>query len=418
VHQGVLAATGETVAVKVQRPNIDQVVRSDLSTLRFVIWVINRFVDTTAYIDLVAFYGEIRRTTLEELDYRVEADHAKRFRAMFQDDPTIFIPRVLDDYSTERVLVLEWVDGIKINDYAALEAAGISRLDVANRTVRAYFHQFFAEGFFHADPHPGNLFVLKDPADNAPIVAFVDFGMVGSLTNELKQALRDLFLAFLLGDARALVDALERLGFIGEGANRPAIERAVSIMLQHYSAVALRSRPGLDVPAAGRDVGRLLYGQPFQLPAEFAFTGLAIGKLVGLSAGLAPGFNFAEVALPYARAFMGLGSDSAGQTFESIATQLVETGRILLRLPAELDRLITRLDTGQIEVQLAPNRANGRSRRRGSSPGEARPGLAWATTIAAALAAGAFLMTAHEPIPGWFCLVLAGVSMTRLFERR
>jgi predicted unusual protein kinase regulating ubiquinone biosynthesis (AarF/ABC1/UbiB family) len=337
---------------------------------------------------------------------------------MFKDDPTIFIPRVYDDYSTERVLVLEWVDGMKINDYAAIEAAGLSRLEVANRAVQAYFKQFFEEGFFHADPHPGNLFVLKDPADSTPIVAFVDFGMVGSLTNELKKALRDLFVAFLMGDSRALVDALERLGFIGEGANRSAIERALSIMLERYSAVALRSRSGFDVPGAGRDVARLLYGQPLQLPAEFAFTGLAIGKLVGLSAGLAPGFNFVEVALPYARAFMGLDSESAGQTLESIAAQLVETGRVLLRLPAELDRLITRLDTGQIEVQLAPSHANGRSRRRGGGSGEARSGLAWATTIAAALAAGAFLLSAHEPIPGWFCLVLAGVSMTGLFGRR
>src|SRR5437588_1711672 len=162
VHKGVLASTGETVAVKVQRPNIDQLVGMDLSTLKFVIWVIMRFVDTSEFIDLMAIYREFKRTVYEEIDYITEAEHARRFREMFKDDRTIYIPRVYDDYVSRRVLMLEWIDGIKINDYAAIEAAGVSRLEVAKRTVRAYFYQFFNEGFFHADPHPGNIFVLPE----------------------------------------------------------------------------------------------------------------------------------------------------------------------------------------------------------------------------------------------------------------
>src|SRR5438045_669163 len=132
----------------------------DLSTLKFVIWVINRFVDTSEFIDLMAVYREFKRTVYEEIDYVTEAANAKRFKEMFKDDPTIYIPQVYEDYISRRVLVLEWIDGIKVNDYATLEAEGISRLEVAKRTVRAYFYQFFTEGFFHADPHPGNIFVL------------------------------------------------------------------------------------------------------------------------------------------------------------------------------------------------------------------------------------------------------------------
>src|SRR5438132_9268589 len=163
VHKAVLVSTGEEVAVKVQRPNIDQLVSSDLSTLKFVIWVINRFVDTGEFIDLMGVYWELKRTVYEEIYYITEGANARHFREMFKDDPTIYIPRVHDDYTTRRVLVLEWIDGIKINDYAALEAAGINRLEVAKRTVRAYFYQFFTEGFFHADPHPGNIFIKKGP---------------------------------------------------------------------------------------------------------------------------------------------------------------------------------------------------------------------------------------------------------------
>src|SRR5438445_5933168 len=159
VHRAVLAGSGEVVAVKVQRPNIQRLVNMDLSTIRFVIWVISRFVNTNEFIDLMAFYREFKRTIFEEIDYVREAANARRFAEIFADKPGILIPRVLDAYTSRRVLVLEWVEGIKVNDYAQLEAAGISRFAVAKRTVEAYFYQFFEVGHFHADPHPGNIFV-------------------------------------------------------------------------------------------------------------------------------------------------------------------------------------------------------------------------------------------------------------------
>ncbi len=179
VHKAVLLSTGEVVAVKVQRPNIDQMVRMDLSSLKFVIKVIMRFVDTSNLIDLLGVYREFERSISQEIDFVSEAANCKRFQEMFKDDPGIYIPAVYEELTTRRVLVLEWIDGIKINDYAALAAAGIDRLEVAKRTVQAYFHQFFEEGFFHADPHPGNIFVKAGAPGNGPIIEFVDFGMVG-----------------------------------------------------------------------------------------------------------------------------------------------------------------------------------------------------------------------------------------------
>src|SRR3989449_3621280 len=162
VHKAVLASTGETVAVKIQRPDIEQLARMDLSALKFVIWIITRFVDVNGIIDLMGVYHEFQRTIYEEIDYVREAANARRFKEMFKDDPLIYIPRVYDQYVSRRLLVLEWIDGIKINDYTALNAAGINRLEVAKRTVCAYFYQFFEAGFFHADPHPCNIFVNKE----------------------------------------------------------------------------------------------------------------------------------------------------------------------------------------------------------------------------------------------------------------
>jgi predicted unusual protein kinase regulating ubiquinone biosynthesis (AarF/ABC1/UbiB family) len=432
VHKAVLASTGEEVAVKVQRPNIDQLVSMDLSTLKFVIWVINRFVDTSEFIDLLAVYREFKRTVYEEIDYVTETANAKRFKEMFKDDPNIYIPGVYEDYTTRRVLVLEWIDGIKINDYAAIEAAGVSRLEVARRTVRAYFYQFFNEGFFHADPHPGNIFVLpegkadkKVTVSEGPVIAFVDFGMVGSLTKNMKKSLKELFLSFVSRDSRALVRALNKLGFIGEGANMAAMERGVALMMEQYYGMTLGEARDMDIPEVAQDVENLLYGQPFQIPAQFAFTGRAIGVLVGVTTGLSPDFNFVEVATPYARKFLGLGAEGAGETLQDIFNQVLETGRILLTLPSSLEQVITKLETGQIEVKMNGNGGNGRSRRRRRGRGERTneregglSGFSWVLLFGAEMVGGVVLAVAHQPIPSWFCLGLAGVTALALLVRR
>lgn len=429
VHKAVLAATGEEVAVKIQRPNIDQLVRSDLSTLKFVIWVINRFVDTSEFIDLMGVYREFKRTVYEEIDYVTEAANAQRFREMFKDDPTIYIPRVYEDYTTRRILVLEWIDGIKINDYAAIEAAGISRLEVAKRTVQTYFYQFFEAGFFHADPHPGNIFVKPGPPGSGPIIAFVDFGMVGTLTKSMKKAMKELFLSFLARDSHTLVGALAKLGFIGDGANMAALERGMAMMMEQYFGLTLGEARELDIPEVSQDVEQLLYGQPFQIPAQFAFTGRAIGTLVGVATGLSPEFNFVDVATPYARKFLGLDAEGAGQTIQEILNQLLDTGRTLLTLPRSLERVITKLETGQIEVRLAESAPNGRSRRRGrrhgrnggrSSNGESTgaDSLTWAFMFVASLGGGIFLTNIHQFTESWFCFALAGITALALLLRR
>jgi len=426
VHKATLAASGEQVAVKVQRPNIEQLVSMDLSTLKFVIWVINRFVNTSEFIDLMGVYREFKRTVYEEIDYLTEANNAKRFHEMFQDDPTIFIPRIYDEYSSHRMLVLEWVDGIKINDYPALEAAGIDRLEVANRTVKTYFSQFFEAGFFHADPHPGNIFVQPGTPESGPVIAFVDFGMVGVLTKNMKQAMKDLFLSFVLRDSHALVGALSRLGFIGEGANVMALERGLALMMEQYYGMTLGEASNLDIPDVANEVGRLLYGQPFQIPAQFAFTGRAIGTLVGVATGLAPEFNFVDIATPYARTFLGLDAGGIEEMLRKLPKQALEVGRLLLKLPKAMEQLITRIETGQIEVRLAPDvPSNGRSRRgrrNGNNHRESSSTMdafSLVLLFAISLAGGSLLMAyAHLAIPGWFFLGMSGLTGLRLVFKR
>ena len=423
VHKAVLASTGEVVAVKVQRPNIERLVNMDLSTIRFVIWVISRFVNTNEFIDLMAFYREFRRTIFEEIDYVREAANARRFAEIFRDRPGILIPRVMDGYVSRRVLVLEWVDGIKVNDYAQLEAAGVSRFAVAKRTVEAYFYQFFEIGFFHADPHPGNIFVQPGATPTEPTVAFVDFGMVGSLTRTTKQGLRDLFIGFVVNNAHGMVAALAHLGFIGEGANLAAIERGVALMMEQYHGMTLGQARDLNMREVAAEVEDLFYRQPFRIPAQFAFAGRAIGTLSGLATGLAPEFNLVNVAVPYAQKFLGLNRDGANQTAQQLLTQMLDAGRTLLTLPVTVERVLSRIEAGQLEVRIAedgrdgrPTATAGRARRRVGRP--PLNGLAVFAISLASLAAGVELALSQLLLPAWFCLILAALSAGALLIRR
>src|SRR6202040_246281 len=248
---------------------------------------------------------------------------------------------------------------IKINDYALLDAAGISRFAVAKRTVEAYFYQFFEVGFFHADPHPGNIFVQPGPSSTEPTVTFVDFGMVGSLTRATKQGLKDLFLGFVVNNPHAMVTALARLGFIGEGANLSAIERGVGLMMEQYHGMTLGDVRDLSVSEVAHEIEDLFYRQPFRIPAQFAFAGRAIGTLSGLATGLAPEFNLVGVAVPYAQKFLGLSSQGASQSAQQLLTQVLDAGRTMLTLPATLERVLAKVEAGQIEVRLAEDGANG-----------------------------------------------------------
>ncbi|HYX51348.1 MAG TPA: AarF/ABC1/UbiB kinase family protein [Ktedonobacteraceae bacterium] len=419
VHKATLASTGEEVAVKVQRPNIDQLVRMDLNSLKFVIRVITRFVNTGNFIDLKGVYREFERTVYEEIDFITEAANCKRFKEMFQDDETIFIPEVYEEYTTRRLLVLEWVDGIKINDYEALEAAGIDRLEVANRTVQAYFHQFFDEGFFHADPHPGNIFVKQGLPGNGPIIEFVDFGMVGSITSSMKKSLKDLFLGFLTRDSETIVEALSTLGFIGKGANLSAIERGLSLLLEQFYGLTLGEAREMDIPEVSEEIAKLLYGQPFQIPAQFAFTGRAISTLVGVSTGLAPDFNFIDVAVPYARKFLGLNTEDIGKTIQQLLSQLLETVNTLLKMPRTIERILTKLEAGEFVINLGGDIGVGatafrRRERNGSS--SAFP-LALALMFIACLGVAAFFLYDHDQLLALVALGLAAFLGLRLFFR-
>jgi predicted unusual protein kinase regulating ubiquinone biosynthesis (AarF/ABC1/UbiB family) len=196
------------------------------------------------------------------------------------------------------------------------------------------------------------------------------------------------------------------------------------LLLEQYRGMTLGEARDLDFPAVASEIEALFYGQPLRLPAAFAFAGKAIGTLSGVATGLAPELNLIDVAAPYARRFLGRTANGAGQTTEQLLSQLLNSGRTLLTVPATLERVLAKLETGQIEIAVAEGAPTGRRGRWGRTSGRsnvARPevgGLAWALIFAAALAGGVVLMTAHLIAAGWFCLGLAGVTALALLLRR
>ncbi len=411
VHRAKLPS-GEDVAVKIQRPLIYRLVRADLGALKFVIWVITRLNrNASKFIDLWALYREFSRTVYEELDYVAEGRNAERFARMFADDPTVKVPKIYWDYTKRRVLTLEWIEGIKISNYPAIEAAGLNRKQVADRTISSYFKQILEEGFFHADPHPGNLFV--QPGPNGPIIAFVDFGMMGTVSRSLKRGLRKCFFAVAGKDARALIEGLDELGFIGPGADISALEKAADLMLGQFYGRTMAEARAVEPGDVFGEIDELMYNQPFRLPYQFIFFGRMMGILVGLATGLAPEFNFTEVALPYARAFMTDGNGTgAGGAASGIAgllgisrEDILPLARSLISLPRQTEQVMSRLERGELRVAVdfEPIQASVRRVERSVNR------LMYMVLFVFSVTGGVVLEILNQPAPGWVCLGFAGV---------
>jgi predicted unusual protein kinase regulating ubiquinone biosynthesis (AarF/ABC1/UbiB family) len=241
----------------------------------------------------------------------------------------------------------------------------------------------------------------------------------------MRRFMKEAFLAVLARDARALANALAQLGFIGEGADLASIERSLSRLLERYADLSLGEVDEQGLASILQEIGQLLYGHPLRIPARFAFTGRAVGLLMGVAMGLAPEFNFIEVATPYARAFLGFDARGMQQTAQQLLGQAFAAGRALLTLPQAVEQVLSKLEAGQLEVTLAGLESRGwgsvRARRSGrdNSAAAAVPGFTWPFMFASSLAGGIFLLTyAHESITGWFCLALATLCTLRTLVKR
>ena len=393
VYRARLRPAGEAevarVVIKVQRPGIEHLVRTDLAALRVVARWVMRYKPIGKRANVPALLEEFARTLWQELDYRAEADNAEQFAAIHADNPRIQIPRVYREHSTSRVVVLEDVEALKIGDTAALAAAGIDTKDVADLLLEAYFKQIFVAEFFHADPHPGNLFIRPRPAadgdDAAPTfqLVFVDFGMAVRLPKAMGESLRKVLIGVTQRDSRQLVEAYRDLGFFLPGADIERITEAHEAVLDQIygrNLLDLTQPDPREIEAIGREFRDLLFDFPFQIPQDFIYLGRALGMISGLVSTLDPHINPWRQIERYGQQLL------RGQSFQQFRDMglgnVLELVRPFLATPARIQRLLEEAEKGRLRVQLKSDRDAVRQQERL----EKRIGqLAWSVVSAAGI---------------------------------
>jgi predicted unusual protein kinase regulating ubiquinone biosynthesis (AarF/ABC1/UbiB family) len=351
------AEVGFTDAVvKVQRPHIEQVVEVDLAAIRRVGGWLQRYKPIRERADVSALIEEFATTTRAEIDYVAEGGNAETFAENFADNPYVAVPRVVWELTTRRVLTLEDVSAIKLGDYDAITAAGISRTDVAATLADTYLKQIFEDGFFHADPHPGNLFVTPLPgvdADGDPNwkLTFIDFGMVGRVPENLREGLRETVIAVGTQDGARLVRAFKTLNVLLPTADLALIERASMAVFDRFGGMSMDELKGIDqgeMMRFGMQFQELILNLPFQLPEDLLLLGRSIAILSGMCTGLDPDFNIWNSISPYATTLI---SEEGGSTWDTVLSEGTKILKTVIALPARADRLLTQMERGEFSVQ-------------------------------------------------------------------
>lgn len=345
------------VVVKVQRPFIEQIVEVDLSALRRVGGWLQKYKPISDRADVRELIEEFASTTRAEIDYLAEGRNAETFSANFKDNTGVHVPKVVWSLTTRCVLTLENVFAIRLGDYDAITSAGIDRGDVAVRLLDAYMQQIFEDGFFHADPHPGNLFVTPLESKDADgkcewRLTFIDFGMVGHMPENLRAGLREAVIAVGTQDAARLVKAYQTLGVLLPGADLKLIEMAGAQLFDRFwgkSMSELRKIDHAEMMKFGLQFRELMYDMPFQLPQNLLMLGRTVAILSGMCTGLNPDFNLWTSIAPYATKLV------ADEGISNWQTWLDEAGKIfqvLVGLPGRTDRVLALLERGDLTIQM------------------------------------------------------------------
>lgn len=344
VHKAVLH-TGESVVVKVQRPGLKKLFEIDLQILKGITRYFQNHPEWGRGRDWLGIYEECCRILWEEIDYLNEGRNADTFRRNFRGYDWVNVPRVYWRYATSRVLTLEYLPGIKISQYEALEAAGLDRKVIARQGAQAYLLQLLNSGFFHADPHPGNIAISASGA-----LIFYDFGMMGRIKSNVREGLMQTLFGIAQKDGDRVVQSLIDLGAIAPTDDMGPVRRSVQYMLDHFMDKPFENQ---SVAAISDDLYEIAYNQPFRFPATFTFVMRAFSTLEGVGKGLDPEFNFMEVAQPYAMQLITDMNGSEGNSFlNELSRQAAQVSSTALGLPRRLEDTLEKLERGDMRLRV------------------------------------------------------------------
>ena len=393
------------VVVKVLRPGIEEIVEVDLAALRKIGKWLSKVKLVSRRTDAPKLVEEFAVTSLQEIDYRFEAASLERFKENFAQDLRVSTPEIVWERSARRVLSLSDVTAIKITDVAALDAAGIDPNAVAAELARVTFEQFFVHGFFHADPHPGNIFVTPKSDDPTQFeLTFIDFGMMGEISDSQRRKLQNFIFAVVARDARAWVSATEDLGVLLPSADTVQLERAVAELFKRFGGVGVAELTQTDpkeLKEFALKFSDLVLALPFQLPENYLLLVRSISVISGVTSALNRNFNMWDAVDPFARSLL---NGSANQTLARLGQDALGLISTIARLPQKFESLANRVERGELvyrnpELEQRVKRAD-RSLRSLSS----------AIIFGALLFAGLTLRQSGDPLANWL-LVVSGVPL-------
>lgn len=345
VHRAQLHS-GEEVVVKVQRPGLRKLFTIDLEILKGITRYFQNHPKWGRGRDWMGIYAECCKILWEEIDYLNEGRNADMFRRNFRSEAWVKVPRVYWRYASPRTLTLEYLPGIKISHYEALEAAGLDRKELAKLGAQAYLRQILDKGFFHADPHPGNLAVSSDGS-----LIFYDFGMMGQIQPITRDKLLGTFFGIAQKDADRVIQSLVELGALAAMDDPGPVRRSIQYMLDNFMDKPFEAQ---SINAISDDLYEIAYDQPFRFPATFTFVMRAFSTLEGVGRGLDPEFNFMEVAKPFAMKLMSNENpySDPGNLLNELGRQATQVSNSAFGLPRRIEETLDKLDRGDVRVRV------------------------------------------------------------------
>ena len=343
VHKATLR-NGKKVVLKIQRPGLAKIFQLDLEIMQQLAAALQKKHSWSHGRDWVGIAKECKRVLIRELDFRIEAQYAARFKQQFIDDPKIIVPSVIWELSSKQILCLDYVPGIKINNINSLIENNVNPSKIAEIGAISYLKQLVEFGFFHADPHPGNLSV----ATNGSLI-FYDFGMMGVVSSRLRERIGSMIKYVALKDTNGLIQELQAAGVIERGIEIGPVRRFIRVMLKEALTPPFDSN---IIEKISGDFYELMYGKPFRLPAELIFIMRALSTFEGVGRNLDPNFNLISIAKPYLLPLMTSNNSNPNDLINELGRQFGELGSKAVGIPKRLDESLERLEQGDLQLQI------------------------------------------------------------------
>lgn len=339
VHKAVLK-NGDKVAIKIQKPGLEEIIHKDITIMRFLAKRINDYMPQFRIYNFPRIVDEFERSILKEIDYNQEAINIIRFDNNFKENEAIYVPKVYNEYSTEKVLTMELIEGKKISEVIEVDE-GYDKPLIAKREVNSFFKQVLMDGFFHADPHPSNVYILDHN-----VVCFLDYGMIGILDQEFREDLADLVIHYLENNVKGVMNQLVYMGIINESIDMKAFKNDLTGIMYRFYGVGLNEMHG-----GLNGLISLMRKYNVQVPGEFSLLVRGIALVEDTVERLDPNFDPVKEFKPMARSVMRQ-KVSPSHTIDFIKDNIFEVEHLMKILPQGLSKILYRIEEGKIDIEV------------------------------------------------------------------